>query len=381
MKIPDIFALRSNSQAARKHSMKSKRSTQNSSSGFTLIELLVATLVSSAILTASLALINQQRRQVLGTQAQTQVKQNLRAAMDLIGADAKLAGERLENPADYQELPVISIDSNGAVVAGVQTDALTMQRKLIPDVLTVCADIAVGDRNVRVSDNPGAGNCLFSDGNGNSLTDTLDAFQAYRCSQDGVNACARTVNLAALAACDNECVWAYIHDPVENRGEFFRYVFEEADNVAAPTLNRIHVRPTGAGGNWQFSYATANAPKIYILEEKQFSLTNTGVLQLSINRQAATNLVNQLDDFQVRALVDGDNNPATASTWQTSFNPTLPPATVWQRIDRIQVSLQACDPSLTVCDAFGSSQAPVSLAKRQLTADFFPRNAISRPGV
>jgi prepilin-type N-terminal cleavage/methylation domain-containing protein len=380
MKIPDIFALRSDSQAARKHSMKSKQSTQNSSSGFTLIELLVATIVSSAILTASLALINEQRWQFLSTQAQTQVKQNLRTAMDFVGTDAKLAGERLENPADYNELPVISV-VNGPVVAGVNTpDTLTMQRKLIPDVLTVCANIATGNKTVRVSNNPGAGNCLFSDADANSLTDTLDAFRNYRCSQDGVNACARTVTLAAATACDTECVWAYIHDPVNNRGEFFRYVFEEADNVAAPTLNRIHVRPTGTGGNWRFSYLAANAPKIYILEEKTFSL-NAGVLQVSTNRAPAIGLVNQLSDFQVRALVDDDNNTATASAWQTSFNPTLPPTAVWQRIDRIQVSLEACNPALPACDAFGSDQAGVSLAKRQLTADFFPRNAISRPGV
>ncbi len=359
---------------------KLRLSTQDSSSGFTLVELIVATLVASAILTASLALINEQRRQVLGTQALTQSKQNLRAAMDLIGTDAKLAGERLELISDYEELPGISLVDGG----GAAPDTLTLQRKLIPDRMTVCADLGVGDDTVTVSTDPGVDTCLLQDAGGgpgnvpNGFSDTLDAFSTYRCSQDGATDCARVAPLAAGADCDDECVLAYIHDPVNDRGEFFTYTFETTDDPAAPTLNQIHARPTGPAGNWRFPYPAANLPRIYILEERQFSL-NAGILQLSVNRQPAVGLVNQLDDFQVQLIVDADNDPLTAPVTQNAFNPVLPPTAVWQRVERIRVSLQACDASLPACDAFGSDQVTVPLEKRQLTSDFFPRNSLSRP--
>lgn len=138
--------------------MKLRLSTRSSNSGFTLVELLVTTLISTIILGASLSLIVDQRKQFLTDQNRTQTSQNLRAGMDLIGTDIKLTGERLEE--DFEQPGVMLIDASHANNTS-DSDELILQRKLIPEKLGVCADVAAGATSIAVSTASGSGLCIF----------------------------------------------------------------------------------------------------------------------------------------------------------------------------------------------------------------------------
>ena len=359
--------------------MKQKLSTQGLNKGFTLIELIVSSLIASVVLLASLSLITQQREAFLTDQRDTQISQNLRAAMDLIGTDIKQAGERLDSKSELPGISLVQGTAGGP-------DTLRLQRRLIALDLNVCEDVTGGDETITVAINAvdNADDCAFSDigpdtdGNPGTndpdgLTDNLNAFQDFRCEADGVDSCSRT-DAPEIGNCDDECVWAYIYDPVEDQGEFFQYSFEEFV-AGTPARNQIH---RGDAGTFQYDYQAENQPRIFLLEEREYSLDEDGVLFLRINRQdgddSRLRLVNQIDDFQVEIdhpnLSEGDE-----------FNPDLSPQTSspplwddWQAIEHIQVSFITADPATS--DLIGGND-PDDEEKRSLSSRFFPRNVLS----
>lgn len=398
--------------------IKSKRSTHGLNSGFTLVELTATLLISSILIGLALQVIVDQRRIFIADQARIQVNQNLRAAMDLVGTDIRQTGERLERDS---ELPGISV-INGASGA---PDELVLQRKLLPDVMPVCQTITAGSTQPTIDVSvvtpspatialPLIGNCLFSNGNisdNPDVPDTLEQFRNYRRSQNdspGTNPPVATrttilnspaTNCSQVGGADGECAWAYIHDPVNNRGEFFLYSFENTGSCAfgGALLNRtcfrIHASPRPTG-TWQYTYtyggtaaAAANQPRIYILEERRYSLlrdpgtpppdnddedcikepgeTNDDcILQLVLNRQttAPLRLVNQLSSFQIQAQ--------TPAGMVDSFNPlvnSLPTwATDWRQVRSLRVNLTATNPNPNI---------PVS--NLGLSSQFLPRNTLS----
>lgn len=361
-----------------KRFMKRKPFTLSSTEGFTMIELIVSSIIASIVLVAALSLVAQQREAFLTNQRNTEISQNLRAAMDLIGTDIKQAGERLDSK---PELPGISLVQGTAGAP----DTLRLQRRLLAIDLSVCEDVAEDDTTITVAINAvdNADDCAFSDvgpdtdgdpltNNPDSLTDNLNAFQSFRCAADGANGCARTT-APAIGDCDDECVWAYIYDPIDDEGEFFQYSFEDAVS-GTPARNQIH---RGNAGNFQYDYEADNQPRIYILEEREYSLDNDGVLFLRINRQGddtRLRLVNQLNDFQVEvehpSLNSGDE-----------LNPDLSPQASspplwenWQAIEHIQVSFITADPANS--DLLGGND-PDDVEKRSLSSKFFPRNVLS----
>jgi type IV pilus assembly protein PilW len=348
-----------------------------------MIELIVSSLIASIVLVAALSLVAQQREAFLKNQRNTQISQNLRAAMDLIGTDIKQAGERLDSK---PELPGISL------VQGTDgPDTLRLQRRLLAIDLSVCENVVEGDNTITVSINAvdNADDCAFNDvgpdtdgdplsNNPDGLTDNLNTFQSFRCKADGADGCARTT-APAIGDCDDECVWAYIYDPVDDEGEFFQYSFEEAVS-GAPSRNRIF---RGNAGDFNYDYEAANQPRIYILEEREYSLDDDGILFLRINRQGddtRLRLVNQLDDFQVRIEHPNlANNPDDGN--DDDFNPDLNPQASsppswedWQAIENIQVSFITADPANS--DLLGGND-PDDEDKRSLSSKFFPRNVLS----
>ncbi|KAI9135010.1 prepilin-type N-terminal cleavage/methylation domain-containing protein [Acaryochloris sp. CCMEE 5410] len=341
--------------------MKLRLSTRSSNSGFTLVELLVTTLISTIILGASLSLIVDQRKQFLTDQNRTQTSQNLRAGMDLIGTDIKLTGERLEE--DFEQPGVMLIDASHANNTS-DSDELILQRKLIPEKLGVCADVAAGATSIAVSTASGSGLCIFSSNEtptADGLTDLLNIFRDYRCEEDGAAGCARTTALTG-SNCDGECTWAYIYNPSTNSGEFFQYAFEEADSTD-PELNRIYL---GGTATLASAYPAADNPEIYLLEEREYRL-NGDVLELVVNRQDsdALRLINEVQNFEVTIQASGVSN--------SSFNPNSVPSTAlnWQNIEHIEVELKTNNPSQ-------SDLITLAEDKRTLTSRFFPRNIISK---
>lgn len=350
---------------------KLKPSLRNLNKGFTLVELLVTTLIATTVLGLSLGLIVQQRRQFVSDQVRTQANQTLRTGMTLIGTDIKNAGYYLEN---NEELPVVSVIDGGS---DTNPDILVLQRKLIGDTLPVCTDVIANQTEIQVAARPDLGECTFSDGDGDQLTDSLSQAQQYRCNQDGVIGCDRIL-APATGTCDEECVWAYIHDPVTNVGEFFQYAFENANSPTNPTLNNIYV---GGAETLDNNYPAANNPIIYLLEERQYCLrdeilylvTSGGDKDRDCEQDAGeygfVSLVNQVENFQVQHQL------LTDTTLQDGLNETLTWASAedWQDLQFLRVTLTSTDPSdsdvITVVEGED---------RRQLSAQFFPRNALSR---
>ncbi len=360
-----------------------KQFTQSSNKGFTLLELLVTLVVASVITGLALKLIVDQRQLFLNDQSRTQVNQNLRASLDLVGTDIKQAGERLTTSA----LPVVQV-FNGASGA---SDQLILQRLIVAETLPVCQTVTSGNTNPIVVSSKAiaSGICSFSDGNGNTLPDNLDRWRDSRCAEDGTLACARATNIDRATVSnrcdeekdgtDKECLWAYIYDPVNKVGEFFVYGFESPRD-ATNTANNIYRVHRVDNINWQRTYtynaASATNPILYILEQRRYELVDNGstdkVLQLTINNQTSSNflvdgqtspirLVNQLADFQVKALMQDD-------TLEDSFNDTSPPSDDWKLLKAIKIDVTAINP------APNSTKVP----NLTVSAQFFPRNVSSK---
>jgi type IV pilus assembly protein PilW len=363
--------------------IRSKQFTPDCNKGFTLLELLIALVIASIILGASLLFIVDQRKLFVEDQSRTQVNQNLRAALDLIGTDIKQTGELL---AKDTRLPVVQVINSGA--SGTP-DQLVLQRK--PYDLTelpVCSTVSGSTSTIDVSFNPANAVCPFSDGNGNSFPDNLDQWQTTRCSKDGNTTCDRAPN-ATNDSCveqggtDNECLWAYIYNPSTQQGEFFLYAYEDSVS-GTPTRYRLHraQSATPAKNNWANTYTytaptVANPnptnPIVYILEERRYRLnTSDGVLELILNQQTTApntpiRLVNQLSNFKVLATVITD--PSTGATAdQTTFPVTGPPAYTWRQLQSVKVNLTATNPS----------SGAINVPNLSLSAQYFPRNAASK---
>lgn len=377
---------------------------RGSSKGFTLTELLVALIVASFVLSLALRLIVDQRQLVVQDQARTGINQNLRAAIDLVGTDIKQAGERLTGGTSF---PVIQVkNGNGTVGDPNRFDRLVLQRKLLDQSLPVCQSISSGSvtsstSTIVVSTDTGTGNppltsCPFSNGDTDPLPDNLQQLRDARCSKDGISGCNRSVNTASdnceeLGGSDRECLWVYMYNPATNASEFFLYTYEDSLVVGAQTQYRLYRGLSSVTSNnvWAntYSYVTANAPytnnpTIYVLEEREYSVVpnisdpttdpvkKDQVLQLVTNRRTATpmRLVNQLNDFQVRALVSG--NLSLVNSFNATANSVIPFYTNWQQIQSIEVNLTARNSS--------HFYTPINSSYLTVSSQFFPRNAASR---
>lgn len=376
-----------------------KRLTHGSNKGFTLLELLVASFVSLVVLGLSLRLIVDQRQLFVKDQERTQVNQNLRVAIDLVGTDIKQTGERLVGT----PLAVVQV-INGA---GASPDRLKLQRRVISEVLPVCQPVSGSQSTIIVSlsiapPNPANPVCPFSNGNADPLPDNLQQWRDTRCRQDSIDGCYRTTNITVNDSClaqggsDRECLWAYIYNPANGQGEFFHYAFESSVTSSGTTQYLIHRAPSNPGSPsnnsttpnnnvWRSTYPyTAPTPAnpnptnpiIYVLEEREYRLENNPnpsfpgdkVLELILNQQDSNNkpirLVNQLRDFQVQAfLVSAPSVPVDVFNAITP----VPPATFsnWQTIKAIKVELK-------------EKVEPSDLTPNQIVSSkFFPRNAAS----
>jgi prepilin-type N-terminal cleavage/methylation domain-containing protein len=173
--------------------------------GFTLVEILVALGIASLLLGVILSTTLGHRRLYVLDQNRTAANQNLRAALDILVADLRQAGERL--PLDF---PAVEV-RNGT--------ELVLRRNLFDVVLSLCDrngisgnqdNIPVADRNPpRNASTEYIEACRFRDEDGNGFDDRIDAWRNYRCGLDGDPAC-QTGNR-------REVVRVYIHDPSTGR--------------------------------------------------------------------------------------------------------------------------------------------------------------------
>jgi hypothetical protein len=334
--------------------------------GLSLLELLVTVVISTVILSVSLSLIVTQRRQYLDQQANTDTGQTLQAGMEMIGNDIRQAGEQMGSGTG---LPVVRL-IDGAPGA---PDQLQLQRKLLAKELNVCLDVTAGTpESITVADRADL-NCGYSDGDTNAVPDDAQEWRTFRCQQDGVDGCLATppTNCQQAGGSDRECAWAYLYDPANGRGEFFLYQGERPDPGNADRY-QIQIQPIPLQTTFSNTYSVAgpiaNRPKLYILEQRQYSLsapnaTGDRTLQLQLidaQNNVTYSIVNRLRNLQVQGL--------SATGWVNQFNAGGPPFGNWQTLQSIQVRLES------------ANNGPDAAAPLQtFTSQFYPRNSFSRP--
>jgi hypothetical protein len=405
--------------------------------GFTIVELVVASATSLVILGAALGLLTEQRRWVLSDRTRATANDNLRLATDFMGQDIKQAGERLGGDL---EIPGISIIPEGS---GTRS-RLVLQRQLRTEKLPVCQTIVGGGAtnsiDISVATGPVVDNCIYSytppppssteaSATLTTLlpTENLRAWRRYRCEQDRpstnmtTDPCARIINTTACqqlaSGTDEECSWAYIHDPVNNRGEFFLYSHEDRGTCVvttfpAPTTRTCLRIRRADGGSWQNTYTynptgpAGNQPQLYLLEEREYSLvsdattgrTDDFILQLRLNRQTPQRIANRISDFRAWAKVPSGFtaspynapgtwgcttgiNPGVPAQWYcTSFNPGLfnqpnsedTAKAYWQNLQGVRVTLTGLNPNEQILKVDANNNF------LSLTSEFLPRNVSSR---
>ncbi len=313
--------------------MKSRQYLRSSTSGLTLIELLIALGISSLIIGLVLPLLLGHQRLVKVDQARTSVYQNLRSAMELVGTDVRIAGERLEQRGGPNIFPI-------EIIAGEEgePDELILRRNLLDYTLPVCDNINAGSSenniNVRqVGNNPPWNSYGECQGHPNQeVPPELLRWREYRDNHGGE-------------------VRVYIYDPNNQQGEFFVYDHDDQSNI------QVHRE----SGSWENDYGVdnnssspQNLPRLYVLEEKRYRLnTQNNILEMIVNgnEDDKDKIVGGITDFQVRAIMDDGSEQETVSSWRS--------------LKAIQIYIESV------------SEVQNETVERNLVSRFFPRNILS----
>lgn len=266
-----------------------KQFLQSSDSGFTIVELLVASTLGLGVMGLVLASTLSNRNVFKYDMVRTQMNQDLRGTMDILGMNIREAGENL--PPTFPAVLIVDGASG-------TPDELVLRRNLMDEVLKVCQPITTGT-NVYFASG-GASGCSYG-GNTSNYT----AWQNYRNAQGGT-------------------AEVYVYNSSTRLGEWFSY-----DGEIDSGTEYI---ATASDGTWVNTY-DAVASAVYVLEEWRF-LLNGDVLQLVIDGDTANpvNVAFGIDDFQITAKLQG-------AVTQTSFTET----DGWIEIESLDVHLEATD--------------------------------------
>ena len=280
--------------------------------------MVVTSVIAAAVLSVTLA----SRRMLRKDQQRTQVNQDLRLGLDLLGVDIRQAGERL--PADFPALEIID-------GAGGAPDTLIIRRNLLDAVLPVCETVVAGTMTTELriarSDGTLQGCDAVPDDNGDGWPDNLEGWRDLRLANGGTTK-------------------AYIFNPVDHWGEFFTY---DADGS---TTEYIHKEDTEA---WIQDYGDTQQCRVYIIQERRYEM-DADVLRLVLDTDtgASSRLMHGILDFQIQAVMsDG------------SVADSLGALDEWSDLSALSVTLTA------------ESEEDGQPMIREIGARFFPRNVLS----
>jgi prepilin-type N-terminal cleavage/methylation domain-containing protein len=390
----------------------------NKNKGMTLLEVIVAMTVSLIVLSLVMSILASNRKLYAEDQKVTDVSQNLRIATDLVGIDIKKSGEGITE----DNFPVVDLkqDANN-------NSELTLRLK-VPDknnpelelpLQPVCIPIDIDPtkndngtssgtttdpdgnstysnvQNISIARNPAPSEiaqCTTTDSDdAGTAHDNWEKWRDYRCRQDGTAGCQGN---------SNEKVRAFIHDGKGN-GQFFIYDNEDClddSNVskltATPmcqgatnyTIRKVYNTTDPDGGYLKYDYgfsgiaptvSRANSEIHLLVEQRKYSLSSQGVLQLKIDNEATQEIVDEMANFQIQASVisDGEDiNPQLENTFPTLNLTTTTDLTdkyTWKNLRGIKFYLKAKDP-------LGNSTANTDYQRKlESTEIFLPRNTAS----
>ncbi len=296
--------------------MPSIRSLLSSNSGFTVAELLVTAFLGLLVMSIALSSSITQRRLLRKDTVRTRINQNLRGSLDLLGTDARVAGENLSS-----SFPAIEVIAG----TGSAPDEIRLRRNLQAEVLPLCTQVNASSTVTQLyfavpGNTPG---CAYS-----GQTQSFNAWQAFRLDDD------------------DDRVDAFLYDSATKAGEFFQYVGEVDGTTSYALQTAIHT--------WSRQYSVGSSA-IYLLEEWHYRLVGDE-LELIINHDTANPLKVSfgVSDFQILVqMQDG----STKSSFTTADS--------WTQIGTLNVTLQSIE-------SFANRDM-----QRTFSARFFPRNILS----
>ncbi len=275
----------------------------------------LSALIALMIVSVALANRNIYQRDIV----RTRVNQNVRAALELIGAEVRQAGERL--PASF---PAIQLTDGGSTTP----DTLVLRRNLLDDALFGCGDLAAGavTTSIPLSRNGAVQSaCIYANQLGK-----MNSWASY---------------ITALGASPK----VYVFNQTTRAGEFMQL-------TGSPTTNTGTVIRLNITGITPANSYVAEATWLYILNQWQLGV-NSGVLRIVENNESATpqNVVDQITNFQVQLVMqDGSIVDSLAATGS------------WTSIQAVRVTITGEE-----------TNAQGQVLTRTLSSDFFPRNILS----
>jgi type IV pilus assembly protein PilW len=289
-------------------------SDRRSESGFNLIELLVASALGLIVTSIGLGTFISSKKLVHNDMRRTTLTQNLRASLDIIGINIRLAGENL--PASF---PAIQIIDGGA-----GSDELIITRNLRDEVLKLCTAITSGTSDhlqfALAGTTPG---CIRSD-----QVQNFNVWNSYLTYQGG----------EALA---------YLYEPSSSTGEFFWF------NAIVDDGTTMHLE-LPPGEDWGADYPVGNTAA-YILEQWHFALDGDELVMTPEEQVTERRRVMfGIDDLQIEVQFED-------GTVQNTLDDTED----WTTVKFIQVALS------------GTTTASGKEMERTISSRFFPRNVLS----
>ncbi len=287
----------------------------NNQHAFTIIELLVCSFISLLITGLLLQTVLANQKLYKLDIVRTSMEQNLKTAMEIIGATVREAGENL--PPTFPSVELIQ-DKNGF-------SEIIVRRNLLDEILKVCEPIVAGNltNNIFFAIAGTISGCIYNDN-----TYNYNAWKQYREDQNGN-------------------VFPYIYDPDTSVGEFFSYKSETdgGSSYALVTNNKI----------FSNSYQVGSSA-IYMVEEWRFFIKD-GFLVLVENGQVEEKkIINNVSQFKISIDMNDE-------TTKDSFLPEN--NDMWIDIDSIDIKLAVKDKFLD------------KSFEKTLEGNFYPRNILS----
>jgi prepilin-type N-terminal cleavage/methylation domain-containing protein len=283
--------------------------------GYTLLELLVSSALGLIVVGLGLSAFMSQRRMVDYDLGRTEVHRSLRSSLEIIGINARLAGENLTN--SFPAIEVIDGPSGAP-------DELILRRNIKDEILKLCADIVDGTNdNLFFAIAGTEAGCVRS-----NQTENFNSWADYLTEQGGV-------------------ATGYIFDPSTKTGQFFDFT-AVTDNGTEMFLQISNTTP------WLADYVVGQTA-VYIIEEWNFRLSGD-VLELIENEKVAMprQIAFGIENMQVSITLNDDtvvNEFTSAQDWTT--------------ISRIGIALTGV-----------KTRALDDIARTQ-SASYFPRNILS----
>jgi prepilin-type N-terminal cleavage/methylation domain-containing protein len=375
---------------------------QNSSKGFTLIELLFGLIIMLLIGGFAMNAFIDSSKTFSKDKKTIDSSQNLSAILEMVGTDIKQAGEQINEPS----FPVIKIEPNTDAGSMVGSSKITIRRALTSS-LTLCENIAansaIGSNRILVVDDSLTNtSCKIGTVTPRALPapvtlpNTLWAARDKRCQLDDINGNYTVANTDFCSGSADESILAVMSDQTGNI-RTFTYVGDT--EVTANSKYQINIKPGSLSASTPVNTGTyAAGSPIYLLEERIYTLDNTGQFKVQIDGKNPETLIKRIQQFKVSARVYGDKTtkqsdridpldvtPDTINVlplarrcdaaipyYICSFNAAG--VDDWKTLQGIKVELDG-KYDATGQDATASAK---DLEKLAAKAEFFPRNVLSK---